>query len=254
MTAEPELWLPDCAFTGLATLAPLVSCSSEWSAAWLADGTLEPDLAWTRGSIDPAFTPQASSNGFVLFANQERRLRLASALLGRVLDSRHLRTEQDRALVNGLVDRALGDLAERIGRSFPDSTPPRPLSATNCEFWVALRIDNKHDVLRVATSKSTLVQVARRRAPRARARDPIGPRTHAIETQTVELSALVGRTRLSFHDLQELETGDVIALDDRADEPRDLFAGGRLSAKACVEIAANDDRLSLIIERAANEW
>ncbi|AKM07973.1 FliM/FliN family flagellar motor C-terminal domain-containing protein [Pelagerythrobacter marensis] len=256
MTAEPEPWLPDCAFTGQTTLAPLASCSAEWSAAWLANETLEPDLNWNRGGIDAAFTPQATVNGFALFATPERRLRLASALLGRTLEARHLRTEYDRALLDKLVDRALADLTDRIRQSlsFTSSKLTQPAMRPDSIFRAALRTGNGLDVVHLVTSKSVLIEVARRRAARPRARNPIHSRARAIETQAVELSALVGHTSLSFHDLQELETGDVIALDDQANRPRDLFAGGRLCAKACVEIAANDGRLSLIIERAVNEW
>lgn len=254
MTAEPQCWLPDCALTGLPTLAPIAACAAEWSAAWLGRDRLEPDLTWSAEDIEDDLVPQASRPGFALFTRAEERLRLASLLLGRPIEPRHLRTDHDRALVERLVDRAIGDLADHIARSLPQSSNGKTSPQSNFAFSAAFRLSNGgRDILRIGTHRRFLVELAKHNAPPARARRSLDTRSSAIALQTVDLSSLVGCASLNYHELEGLEVGDVITLDDRADARRHLFVAGR-PVGDCVAIAANDDRLSLIIEKAANAW
>lgn len=254
MKPASEAWLPDCAFEGLATLAPLVACAAEWGQAWWTGTKVEMDFAWRPAGFGIDRFPQRPAGNFGLLANEECRARLASAILGRAIEPRSLKTEQDRALVDGLVDRALNDLAVRIEAALPSIKHDRSDAVGGYELAVPLRLESGQEILRIASRRCDLIEIARRRARPARPAAPLHRRTDAIAPQAVELFALVGRATLSFQDLQGMEVGDVLTLDAEKDTRRDLLVAGRLCAKQAVAIAANDDRLSLIIEQAVNQW
>ena len=254
MTLDAQDWLPETAFEGFTAVAPLSNCLSGWSKAWLPEDELEADPKWTMGIPLPALIPQIERPGFALLARAQNRMRLATALLGNVFDRHGARTDADHALIDLLIEKALTDLADRVGEGMRDVGLPVGTTLAEHDLTIALRAKDGTDLIHVATCRNILIALLKRRSRPPRQGQPLAARLTTVAAKRIELGALVGRASLTFQELQCLEVGDVVTLDDRIDERRDLLIAGRNCARDCVAIAANDDRLSLIIERAVGQW
>lgn len=66
----------------------------------------------------------------------------------------------------------------------------------------------------------------------------------------VELVIELGRARLTVRELARLDREDVVELDRLANEPLDVFVGGRLLARG--EVVLVDDRIGLRITELIN--
>ena len=111
-------WLPRTALEAREIAEAVAPCLAEWSAAWLAGGTLVPLGTWQECGGDPVWpaTRRDCGAGIALRIDPGGLRALAAAMIGRRLEEHDLRTPSDRAVIDHLLARALDDLAQRLAR------------------------------------------------------------------------------------------------------------------------------------------
>jgi len=227
-------------------IAPVVD---RWSAAWFENAklALRPGLRLSDGSgqgwrISPA--------GLGVAASDEMFLHVAGLVLGEKLQGTRLNAA-DKRLVRDLATRcteALGsDIAEAFGL-------PRTLGwmagtpADLGEAWIAgIGCDAGGPAMSVAIASDVMVPALRAAAPPEAGPGPLSSLKIGLEAQEVVVSALIGRCQVRISDLKTLETGDIICLDARTDEPVSLAIAHVPGLAACrIEQEGEALRLRLV--------
>ena len=244
-------WLPRSALECAEVAAWITPCLAEWSAAWLAAGSLEPLEGWrarTGLSLPPANRRDCGASGLVLCAEAEELRGLAGAILGRQPSERDFRSTADRTVVDHLLHRALEDLAQRI-EAFAVI-----LSAGGDDPTHILPIGLQGQrLLAIEAPRACIIAMAIALADTPRTRTEPAKRADAIRVQSVGIAGLLGCNRLLLSDLEDLGVGDVLPLMSDATAALDIVVGtARIPAGAT--LAQEGDHFILHIERPASEW
>lgn len=250
MTATPLLWLPDSALLDARTAEPVARCVQEWAGEWFAAARPCLPPRWERLEQGPTmlgFTSPYEGRGFRLALHEEGRLALGSQLLGRGLAEHDLRTPQDRAVIESLVERSLAALGSLLDIALPqgNSAEGFTLPVTSADGDLLLRIE---------AGASVLALLARGWAGSGRKRAPLGPRSPALEPQPLRIGARLGCSRLALAEVQTLEVGDVLALDTPLAAPLDALIDNMPAASGALALVPGESGLLFQLTRPATQW
>jgi flagellar motor switch/type III secretory pathway protein FliN len=243
-------WLPDSAFLGKSTMAPLADAVGVWSGQWLSTGELSQNSGW-RKFLGPIPEMRVSvGEGSAILCPQDSRLELASLLLASEVSARRLRTVQDRRVIDHLVDEALAGLAAALR----DVLSTAGYSDEGPYYALDFGHSPSEAVLAVTCSHSCLIELARSQAQPSRGQTPTEPLTAVISGQAVSIGAMLGNCRLTLAEIEALDVGDIIVLDQRTRTPIDLMIGGGNAARSVAVVSAGAQKLTLVIERNSDKW
>ena len=257
MTHAADPWLPESALTDRRSCEPVALCLSEWSKDWLQGHALSVPPRWERqeGGRSPAgYETIGENSGYTLAMRLDGQLELASALLGREVTDRSLRTGNDRLLIRKLADAAIDDLARRIGHLLDPSD--ETASAANGERAFALPASCIEPIplFQIEASQGLLVGIARKWAGNPRATPAPDPWRSSLPEQAIRLSALAGRSRLGLTEVENLGVGDVLTLDTPVNGLLAVCIDRRPGAQEALSVVPGDDKLMLQIEKAPAQW
>lgn len=252
MTTQPcTIWLPECALVSPAGIAAIERALADWSDTWLAQSLLEASGSW-RQRVGPL--PEWSvelAPGLALCCSPEDHVSLASALFGRELSEKNLRTDQDKALIASLVDQALGDLGKALLALCPGKPDGEDALA---DYALDLGLADQPACITLAATREWLVSLAQAQAAPARRRAALDDQDGLFDQQDVTVGAILGHSRLTLAEVQDLAVGDVIVLDEAMSRPLDITLNGApvASEAASVELAHNTHSLKL--SKAPHQW
>jgi|GEM_PF-1255402 len=257
MTATAETWLPDSALADVRSAEPAARCLRDWSVAWFAHAGLVAAPRWERWEDTDAGTLSSlhQGAGFRLLMREDGRRDLAGLILGQELGDRSLRTPADHAVIEHLAARALADLGAMLGRLLtPEGeTAFTPDPATHLHVLAAL-VDGAHPLLWIEADRRVIVRAALAWVGAARHRSAPTPFHFALAEQPIQLSARIGRSRLTLAEIDALEAGDVLPLDTPLSAPLAACIDDATAGAAALSVHAEDGRLMLQIERPASQW
>ena len=254
MTVDCSPWLPESALIDTRTLEPVAKCLAGWSDAWLSGAALSAPPRWEKsgpgeGSAAHGFTKVREGSGHTLWLRTDGELELASALLGRELGPRDLRSEADRLVVQQVIDGALDALESGIEKVLPAAD-----GGEGEGFFLPIDCAESLPLFRLEAERAVLVAMAKKWAGAPREKATLAPLRSSIERQPVHLSALVGASRLPLADLDSLGIGDVLTLDVPVGGLLGACIDQRPSADAALALNPSEDQLTLQIERPAAQW
>lgn len=249
MSAEPR-WLPRTALEGPEIAGAIIPCLAEWSADWLAAGTLAPLGTWREADGGPVWptTRRDCGPGLALQLDPDGLRLLAAAMLDRRLDEHDTRTPADRAVIDHVVTRALDDLAQRL----EGFSAALPVSGNGQRHRLAIGMGSEQ-LFSIEAARDCLVAIAITLAGAPCKRAQPNRRDEAIRGQNVAVTGFLGRNRLLLTQLEHLGVGDVLPLMSDAAAPLDLVIGtARIPGGATLSLEG--DHFTLQIERQPGEW
>jgi hypothetical protein len=237
-------WLPPQSLTRGRTVAPFAETTDSWLGHWFVDAPFEIAAEWTPGdgqgkdksdwaalhSIAPGLGLQERGGACGALADALIPA-ISKGVSGAPMDDR-LRETVGRAL--------LDDLMARLGRRFGETAAAEAHART---YHLPLCDTMGRPVLRLAAGEGLLTALARQGLAPARAHLPPVDPDEAIAGTEIETSARVGRARLSFAELRDLASGDVLILDSSHTAPLDLLVDGAIAAPAMVLTAPDSSSL-----------
>lgn len=240
--SQAVAWLPADALQGPRAAQPAADAIAAWGRHWFATGD------WSAGT---RYEPAAAGDwallreepGFRIAARPKAMLALAFALLGEKL--RTDLSDADLKLLRRLAARALDDLAARLQTAFPSQgdaprAPGKPewqlTVGTPAEPWLALVVDEP------------MLAAATRRTYSASRRDvPLAKVSEAVAGIDVSFSARIGSALLAIEQIDLLEIGDLLLLDQCHPASAQLTVAGRTSDLRFT-VGDAGDRLTLTMQ------
>ncbi|KPL68268.1 hypothetical protein SZ64_09125 [Erythrobacter sp. SG61-1L] len=250
MSGTPTLWLPESALLDARTAGQAVRCIQEWAGEWCASA--QPDLPPRWEQIEPGalgFAAAYRGRGFRLTLRQDGRLALASLLLGRNLSAGDLRTAQDRAVIDYLLDKAMGALGAKLDTALPDARE----AEGDC-FGLPVLSASGETLMRIEAGRGLLAALALGWAGSPRRRPPLPARRPALAPQGLRLSARLGTSRLSLPQIEALEAGDVLTLDTALSAPLDALIDDVSAATGALGLIASESGIQFQLTRPATQW
>jgi hypothetical protein len=237
-------WLPPQSLIRGRTVTPFAETIDSWLGHWFVDAPLEIAAEWSPGarpgkdksdwaalhSIAPGLDLQERGGATGVLADALIPA-IANGVSRSALDGR-LRETIGRALLDDLLAR----LGARFGETAADGIHAQSYHLSLCDTM-------GRPVLRLAAGESLLTVLARQGLAPARADSPLVDPDEAIAGTEIEASARVGRARLSFAELRDLASGDVLILDSSHTAPLDLLVDGAIAAPAMVLTAPDSSSL-----------
>ncbi len=254
MARSAVSWLPDSALTDARTCEPAARCLGEWADDWLHGRVLAVPPRWEkaeRGLSDAGYEAIGDGAGYRLSMRSDGELELASALLGKDLGERSLRTKGDRLAIRKLTDAAIDDLVRRVGQVF-GTREDDPLG--ECTFALPVSCFEPIPLFRLEAAQGLLSRMARQWAGSPRPLSVPQDRFAALHDQPVRLSALVGRSRLRLSDVESLGIGDVLTLETPVDGQLDACIEHRPGAADALSLIPGEHGFVLQIERPPVQW
>jgi flagellar motor switch/type III secretory pathway protein FliN len=248
-------WLPESALTDARTCEPAARCLRNWSEDWLQKPGLCVPPRWEKaekGVGGTGYEAIGDGSGYILSIRIDGELELASALLGKDIDDRNLRTSADRLLIRKLTDAAIDDLARRVSQVLGSRDSQGPLG--ECSFALPVSCIEPAPLFRLEASQGLLAGIARHWAGSARPAAAPQEWRASLDGQPVRLSALAGRTRLLLAEVEHLGIGDVLTLDTPVDGLLDACIEHRISAAGALSLIPGEDGFMLQIERPPIQW
>ena len=255
--AAPLPWLPESALDD-PSLAEAVSPSlAEFSVNWFTSGMLRAGGRWRRE--EPGFPSasnrvQTAASGHRLLVADCAPTELASALLGRVISERELRTSADHSVVDALCNAALNDLGARLSKALGDRPGEYILRPGEDRWTMALAIVDSEPFAWVEASASLLVALRQRSISKQRRGARPDPPLSSLRSQAIVMTAILGHGRAALSDLQQLATGDVIPLDKPVGEALDLALNDHKVGAKAGQLTESGTHLNLTIERPVAQW
>lgn len=247
-------WLPDSALTDARTCEPFARCLGGWADDWLPRPLLSLPPRWERAECGPSasgYETISERNGCRLLMRIDGELELASALLGKEIGDRSLRSKADRLAIRKLSDAAIDDLSRRVGQA---ADLPGRGDHDECGFALPVSCIEPIPLFRLEASPGLLAGVARQWAGSARPGSVSQDRWPSLGDQPVRLSALAGRSRLLLSEVESLGIGDVLTLDTPVDALLDACVEYRAGAESALSLIPGDDGFMLQIERPPVQW
>lgn len=235
-------WLPTDALRSARAAGPFVAAIDAWADSWFTS------KAWVAGNH---FSSAGASGwsvlrqvgGIDIMARPKAVVDLAFALLGQ--KSRQSLTETDLRLLRRLAGRAIDDLSQRLEAVFPGGSGRIGTSAR--KRW-QLDIGPAADpILAIMLDESLLATVARTAFSPCRAPTPLFAASTAVEDIIVPMSGRIGAARLAIEQIDAIEVGDLLVLDETADALVRLNIAGRASDLR-FSIGETDGRLTLTMQ------
>ncbi|OCC22930.1 hypothetical protein MB02_14280 [Croceicoccus estronivorus] len=247
-----SLWLPETAFTGPSSVAPVAELLGRWSDEWLVKGRLTAPFAWQKAPA-PHGSGNAADRPCQLTLTTGSEPLLAQGLLGREMGAHDLKTTGDMMLVRELAQTVRDDLARRIEALFADFKGPADGGA-HPRYRLPFMLNEGSEIFTLEIAAPLLIAMARHRAgtPRKRAQPDL--RNRAIENQPIAIGALIGRTSIALNDLEKLGPGDVITLQTDAADLLDMQAGNTIIAHKAASIVLAGEHFQMRIERPIDQW
>jgi len=251
-------WLPESALAGARTAEPVIACLREWSDHWSAEPLTPHSTRWRKSPpnsrLRGEFDSTSSSAGFAVQLRKKRRLALASALLGRAVEERDVRTGQDRCVIDHLVQAALGDLALRLKTALP-ALPDwqTPLAEGGGSYLIEFGPGDA-PLLRIEAAPGVLAGIARAAAGKPRERSRPHPPHRVLESTQLRLAAMIGTSRFPLAEFEALAVGDVLTLDTPLSAPAAACLNGQRRGEAALSLVPRDDGFLIQIERPASQW
>src|SRR5690606_3646025 len=137
---------------------------------------------------------------------------LVCALLGRTIPQRDIRTVHDRAVIDHLLETALGDLARRLLVALPDNSSSSPSIDPEAVHCLTIGCGTLARALQIQLATPLLVRLARSLAGEPRPAPAPEERHAALHLQRVSLAARIGTSRLTLSELEGMTAGDVLTL------------------------------------------
>ncbi len=251
--SEAIPWLPLSALADARTAEPVARALGEWSAAWLAAGSLLAPPRWegceAAAGIPAGYNSASESGSYRLLVRADATFDLAALLLGREIGERECRTPHDRAVIEHLVAVAIRALAERLGDVLRAADTP-----TGEWFVLPICWEGGATLLRLEARRPVLAALAADWAGPLRRTPPLSPRRSSLASHPLRLSARVGTNRLALAEIEALEVGDVLLLDTPLTEPVDARIDDAPAGDAALSLVPGEDHFKLQIERPAAQW
>jgi len=245
-------WLPAEAVQRGVRDMPLRACVRDWASSWFAsaqaDVSGDPVATTAPGAGRGTCWQLAEDVVLALAADAEARL--ATLMVGTPDDPAAL-TVADRALLDGAAQACIADLrtrlaaALRLGGAAWRGGAPGDGAVAPCWTW---RVADGRGItlLEIALTEELIVRRVRAALGPAPAPGALASLATAMSDQSVAISALVGRSRLTTTELAGLACGDVLVLDRDLDKPVDIAVEHRPKPLRCT-VDRQDDRLQLTI-------
>ena len=216
-----------------ACAAAIAAWSGTWFAAagWQAASTFRPDDAET-------WTVLSQGTAGTLVGRPRARLELALALFGG--RARPNPTDADLVLLRRLAGRAIDDLQTRLDTALPATAGSGPV-------WRLSIGPGPRPPLAIEIPQASLVALARRSTSPRAARGVLTPRHDAVADRPLRCAALLGTATLAVKDIDALEPGDVLLLDQPVDAAIPLLVEGKPSHLRFA-IDRLDEQVTLILQ------
>lgn len=225
-------WLPPSVIADRLPTAALSAILDRWAADWLPVAEVRVGR-WERGD--------GPGDDLILSTGRDGSDAVAQAMFGSPPEPL---PEADRAKLDRATAACVDDLRRRLVELFGS---PVPVDRVQSRHGCAIDLPDRPGALRLSLSDTLLAGWIRASLPMAAARPPVSSLARALDAQTIRLSALVGRCRLTLRELEGWAVGDVLVLDRPLDEALDLLIGGRPCADAPCRLVDAGDELHLVL-------
>lgn len=250
---SPRAFLPQGALEDGTLARALDEIVSSWAQHWF----VENKPIETRQSYAPEMTQLAlpalvnTNRSLMIVIDDANAVALASALLGAPIGWPKLRNG-DKGFACDLAGHALGELLQRLARRCHQPRDHKMLQRPPATPWT-LRLSVARGTLGFDIYLSLDATILARRGPMAPAR-PLArhAREEALSRQPLNLSVMLGRSRLRLAELSTIAAGDVLILDRGPDDAVDLAVGNRSTADFNGAIERRDGGLHLRLLQTPN--
>lgn len=220
-------WLPGAAIERGACEAPLRQVVADWSSKWFArqQAMLAGDPVATTALNTPGGSGWETADGLMIVPAMDAEAAMITLSFGLSGDADAL-TAADEAALRAVVQSCLADLRSRLAAAFglPPDAPWRPaMTKADAPRW-EWQVEGYGGValLRIAADEALIARRVRGGLPPAARDRALAPLDAALAGQSIGVSALVGRCRLTTAELGGLGQGDVVVLDRMLGDPVDL--------------------------------
>jgi len=218
-------WLPANALDESAVEALLLPAIREWGRHWLVDGDVGLAPMFQDDWPAAAASAQWRSIGAIASvpAGEPACCLLASAMLGCTVASTSLQPT-DRKIIERIATAAIDDLLTRLAKlaAAPvERIRAAPVDLESCHWW-ELSLGRLRRGVKLAVSSEALITLLTSTLPKSD-KVSLGSLDEALGRQQVPLSVGLGNCAISFADLNDLGTGDVLVLDTDTEAPIPLF-------------------------------
>lgn len=240
MTTTTHAWLPPIAIFDGGVSRRFDELLQTWRRQWFpapitltSKATAAPISGIHRGEH---WRTQCGNLAFA--ADQQRRIRLASAVLGfnktwRKSDSR------DAAFLSRLAQEAVADFAAGLASLFQNKPSLEKIEGTTDSLPIAMSFgvsNGAGKLFDISVSWEAAVAARKSLTPPARATLPLQSRHAAIASQQIRIGGYVGSGRVELSDLRALAPGDILVLDRAIGDEFNVTINGRTAAQADYEI------------------
>ena len=218
---SPQVWMPDACLRHERAIQPIAAVLAGWESKWFGRTIWNAAGPWS---------PEARSSGSWTTLRDEARiairggpdsiLRMAFAMLNEPahpnLSARDLR------LLRRLSNEALEDLLASVETTLPARKSPAP--GQDC-WTLEITLDGE-PILEISINRADLSFLARRGFTPVQTTKALAPVPSAVANVSVSVAAQLGRTSLDIDQIQSLEPGDILLLDQPVEEPITLIVAG----------------------------
>jgi len=237
VTQAVQSWLPDTALAGPRVRGAVSEAVSAWSTRWFLHRRIGV-TGWRMRGDTSATSAWRGPRGLVAVEEGQRgRARMLGWALG-AGDDPLAQTPADRLVLDAFLARITDDLVAELEAVFDTTaqapSSPEPAGRGKAAVLVDLADADGAQLVSIALSREALVALCKATAPSRRpATDVLAPRRRAAAATPAAIEAVLGRVRITLHDLQGLAPGDVLILDTPLDGTVELRTetSGRILAR-----------------------
>lgn len=221
-------WLPPNCLETRAAVQPFERLVEAWAADWFQSNAWSVLGAWTKEAASPATswaTLRSSPHGVAIQADDQAVLQLALDVLDTAPQQRY--TAADLRLLRRFSSKILDDLEVRF------SSLPRPAvtgtDGDGTQYSLLVGTVGR-PMIALTCSSRRLVPIIRGGFPRIHTGAPLDGALKACEDHILDVSAILGKTRLRIAEIKQFEIGDVVTLDQLSSQPITLAVSSRESS------------------------
>lgn len=251
-------WLPPTAVEDGALRTPVREVVEAWSAKWFA--SRQASSSGRPARVPPDARTHAVgwrlADGLRLALADGADQAIVDLLVGQA-DGAEAPTAADLSILHAIAEACLTDLRSRLSAAFrlAEDAPWRaaPLDEGQGPAWVwTVGVDEPHSfderpsLLEVVADEALIVRGVRAALPLPPRPDALRPLAAALARHPVDVSAFVGRCRLTTSELAGLGPGDVVVLDRPLGQKVQLAVAGEPKPLACT-VQEADGALALTL-------
>ncbi len=249
MTERLREWLPGDALVSNNLLEALQSAVLSWSHEWATGDHATVTVAAPlrpRTAINALADGLQLGNSLCVQWNDQCAFRLSSWVLGCKIDPALL-TGMDRDVLLAFAEKVRDDFITRIERALGAADTSK--SADDREqVAFEIRTVQGTPLLTLAVSAAHLVTIRKRQMPPpATAAQPLVALQAALGSQTVAYTAWLGSVALTASDLQCIEVGDVLVLEQSANHPVRVCLAHPARAGLLAHLQSVDPTFTLVL-------